>query len=208
MKLPTINSVITKGTNDYPSFSKMDAQGNQGDMTYNVQGANIQNQPLQQGMSNYSVKDSTNPMYDVTYDSENAKNYNQTPLQQNVPLQQNYNQQNYNQQNYNQQNYNQPNQNVSLENSSVGVRQSEFLDQQYCSEKTKYGEATNTNYGDRNLDKDYTSTGRNQFGQPNYNYAQPSGNKMYPHFPHHPHHPHFPHHPHYPAPGYAYQYGY
>ena len=130
-------------------------------------------------------------MYDVSYDSENAKNYNQP--NQNVPLQQNYNQ---------------PIQNVSLDNSSVGVRQSEFLDQQYCSEKTKYGQTNqnNDNYGNSYLDKEYTSTGRNQMGQPmNYDYVQPNRPQMYPHFPHHPHHPHFPH---YPAPKYPYPYAY
>ena len=184
MKLPTINSVITKGTNDYPSFSKMAPQGNQVDMRYDAQGTNIQNQPLPQGMTNYKINNSS--MYDVSYDSENAKNYNQP--NQNVPLQQNYNQ---------------PIQNVSLDNSSVGVRQSEFLDQQYCSEKTKYGQ---TNQNNSYLDKEYTSTGRNQMGQPmNYDYVQPNRPQMYPHFPHHPHHPHFPH---YPAPKYPYPYAY
>ena len=222
MKLPTINSVITKGTNEYPSFSKMNAQGNQVNIGYNEQGTNFQNQPLPQG-TNSSAIDSYNPMLDVAYDSEKTKNYNQP--NQNVPLQQNYNQPNQNvplQQNYNQpnqnvplqQNYNQPIPNVSLDNSSIGVRQSEIYDQQYCSEKTKYGQTNqynnqNINYGNNNLDREYTSTGRNQIGQPiNYDYVPPNRPKMYPHFPHHPHHGPFPHFPHYPASGYPYQYGY
>ena len=190
MKLPTINSVITKGTNDYPSFSKMNSQGNQVDMRYDAQGT-MQNQPLPQGMTNYNANE----------------NYNQP--NQNIPLPQNYNQPNQNVPLP--QNYNQPNQNVPLQNSSVGVSQSDILDQQYCSDKTKYGQTNqynnqNINYGNSNLDSEYTSTGRKQFGQPNnYDYVQPNRPKMYPHFPHHPHHPHFPH---YTAPGYPYQYAY
>ena len=171
----------------------METTSNQGDMRYDAQGANIQNQPLPQGMTNYSINDSSNPMYDVTYDSESAKKYNQ-PIQ-NMPLQQNYNQ---------------PIQNVPLENSSISVSQSDILDQQYCSEKTKYNQYNDPNidYVNRNLDKDYTSTGKNQFGQLNYDYVRPNGPRMYPHFPHHPHHPHFPHYPHYHAPGYAFPYSY
>ena len=181
MKLPTINSVITKGTNDYPSFSKMNAPGNQVDMRYDTQGTNIQNQTPPQGMTNYNAND----------------NYNQP--NQNVPLPQNYNQ---------------PNQNLPLQNSSVGVSQSDILDQQYCSDKTKYGQTNqynnqNMNYGNSNLDSGYTSTGRNQFGQPNnYDYVQPNRPKMYPHFPHNPYHHPYPHFPHYPAHGSPYQYGY
>ena len=40
-KLPTLNSVITKGTNDYPSFSKMNVPGNEGGVRYDLQPANI-----------------------------------------------------------------------------------------------------------------------------------------------------------------------
>ena len=174
------NQPLPKGTNEYPNFNQSSLQGREGDIRYDVQGSKIQNQPIPKGMGNSSINDSQNPMYDVDYSSESAKNYNQ-PIQ-NVPLQQ---------------------QNVDM--SSVSVSQSDILDQQYCSDKTKGFTQTNQypkNAYDKKynkgLDTEYNSSPlvNDQFGQPippRYGPGLPNGPRMNPHFPHFPHHPHFPH---------------
>ena len=199
---PTFNSQISTQPKEYPNLSQIVVSEAE-DTTYNVQGSKIQNNPIQKGME--SIRDSDNPMYDVNYDSGNAKSY--VPPIQNPPNQQNNIPNNIPN--------NAPNNvpNYNLTNSSV--RES-ALDEQYDSEKAKVYQPIpqgglndpNLTYNqksyDKSLDTKYDSSpaglAMNQNNQPippPYGFAPPSGPGMFPHFPHH---PHFPHYPHYPPP--------
>ena len=75
MKLPTLNSVITKGTNDYPSFSKMNTTENQGDMRYEPQGTKGIND-----YSNFNKMNTTENQGDMRYDPQGTKGINDYPI--------------------------------------------------------------------------------------------------------------------------------
>ncbi len=181
---PNLSSIIQNNPKEYPNISQISVNQST-DNRYDAQGANIQNQPIPKDMG--SFHNANNPMYDINYDSESAKNYNQQI--QNPPIQQNY----------------YPNNNPNM-SQSIG---STILDQQYDSNNAKnynqpISNAPNVAYDSKQGDPNYNyppTMGMNQYpeGAPVYDYVPPPhGPGMFPHFPHFPHHPHFPHFPHYP----------
>ena len=185
---PNLSSIIKSEPKQYPSLSQINLSQN-ADNRYDAQGTNINNQSIPKDMGN--IQNSSNPLYDVTYDSESAKNYKQ-PIQ-NQPIKPNY----------------YPNNNINL-NQNLG---NSSLDQEYDSNNANIYthpvpkndfKVPNTGYDSKQADPNYNyppTMGMNAYpkGAPAYDYIPPPhGPGIFPHFPHYPHYPHFPHFPHYP----------
>ena len=191
---PTFSS-IKKETKNYPTLSQIN-QSQSGDIRYDAQGSNIQNQSLQKGVD-YLDK-STDPMYDINYNSESVKKYNQpNKYPQN------------------------PNQNLHNNMPNYSLNNSDYLDGKYDSGKAKeYNPNVEINgpkqiYGNpeynKDLDTNYNSSplAMEQYykipmSQPPYDYVVPHGPGIFPQFPHHPVFPHFGH-PHFPPNYYLYE---
>ena len=178
---PSLSSII-QNKKEYPTLSQINPNEST-DMRYDAQGVNIRNQSIQKGPDNFNK--STNPMYDVKYDSESAKT-NSQPMQ----YPQNQNMPNY-PPNYTPNNM--PNYSQNINNS--------YLDEKYDSEKAKGMNAQNPIYDNpgynKELDTNYNSSSAamGQYNVPPMRqppYGFPHGPGMFPHFPHHPPFGHFP----------------
>ena len=206
---PIFDSPIKSQPKNYPTFSQINPTESI-DVRIDAQGSKIQDQPVPKKMGSY-LNDSTNPMYDVNYDSGNAKTQHSVNNQRNMQIYPNNVPDYQNNNNVGDQQYDAHN--SKIYNKPIANDEYNVLSMAYDSKKNNG--CTNYNYPSPypqaqvqqriqpKMAPQQLAMNQNMppYSEP-YDFVPPHEPHMFPHFPHHPHfpyHPHFPHHPHFPV---------